>query len=116
MRENMKSWKTILRLNHDKGMMTSRPIKIKSGIYQGDSLSPLLFCLALAPLSSLLNKSGYGYDTSHGKISHLFYLDDLKTYAKNDNEQTGLLKTIKSFSDDIGMEFGLDKCAKATFK
>lgn len=43
-------------------------------------------------------------------------MDDLKTYAKNDVEQTGLLRTIKSFSDDIGMEFGLDKCAKATFQ
>ena len=43
-------------------MMTSRPIKTKSGIYQGDSLSPLVFCLAIAPLSSLLNKSGYGYN------------------------------------------------------
>ena len=32
-------------------------------------------------------------------------MDDLKTYAKNDDEQTGLLKTIKSFSDDIDMEF-----------
>ena len=52
----------------------------------------------------------------HGKISHLFYMDDLKTDAKNDDEQTGLLKAIKSFSDDIGMEFGLEKCAKATFK
>ena len=39
-----------------------------------------------------------------------------KTYAKNDDEQTGLLRTVKSLSDDIGMEFGLDKCAKATFK
>ena len=66
--------------------------------------------------SSLLNKSGYGYNTPHGKISHLFYMDDLKTYAKSDDEQTDLLKAIKSFSDDIGMEFGLDKCAKATFK
>ena len=43
-------------------------------------------------------------------------MDDLKTYTKNDVEQTGLLRTIKSFSDDIGMEFGLDKCANATFK
>ena len=43
-------------------------------------------------------------------------MDDLKRYAKNDDEQTGLLKTIKYFSDDIGMEFGLDKCAKATFR
>ena len=32
-------------------------------------------------------------------------MDDLKTYAKNDDEQTGLLKTIKSFSDDIDTEF-----------
>ena len=96
--------------------MTSRPIEIKSGIYQGDSLSPRVFCLALAPLGSLLNKSGHGYNTPHGKISHLFYMDDLETYMENDDELTGLLSTIKSFSDDAGMEVGLDKCAKATIK
>ena len=39
-------------------------IKIKSGIYQGDSLSPLVFCLALAPLSSLLNKSNIELDVN----------------------------------------------------
>ena len=35
--------------------------------------------------------------------------------AKNDYELEGLLKTVKAFSDDIGITFGLDKCAKATF-
>ena len=44
MRENDK---TIFHLNHNKGMMTSRPIEIKSGIYQGDSLSPLVLLLLL---------------------------------------------------------------------
>jgi len=63
--ENMKKWRTIL--HHDEGMMTSRPIEIKSGIYQGDSLSPLVICLALAPLSSLLNRSGYVYNTPMGR-------------------------------------------------
>ena len=43
-------------------------------------------------------------------------MDDLKTFAKDDNQQTGLLTIVKTFSDDIKMEFGLDKCAKATFK
>ena len=75
----MKSWKMILHLNHDNGMMASRPTEIKSSIYQGDSLSPLVFCLALALLSSLLNNSGYGYNNPNGKISHLFCMDYLKT-------------------------------------
>ena len=43
-------------------------------------------------------------------------MDDLKIYAKDDIELEKLLQTAKSFSDEIGMEFGLDKCAKATFK
>ena len=46
----------------------------------------------------------------------MFYMDDLKLYAKDDNELEGLLRIVKGFSDDIGMEFGLSKCAKATFK
>ena len=36
-------------------------------------------------------------------------------YGINDYELEGLLRTVKAFSDDIGMTFGLDKCAKATF-
>ena len=43
-------------------------------------------------------------------------MDDLKTYAKSDSQQTGLLNIVKTFSNNIKMEFGLDKCAKATFK
>ena len=43
-------------------------------------------------------------------------MDDLKIFASNDGELEGMLKTVKKFSDDIGMEFGLNKCAKASFK
>ena len=43
-------------------------------------------------------------------------MDDLKLHSKNDQEQVGELKIVKQFSDDIGMEFGLEKCAKASFK
>ncbi|CAH3183407.1 unnamed protein product [Porites lobata] len=42
-------------------------------------------------------------------------MDDLKLYSKNEQEQVGELKIVKQFSDDIGMEFGLEKCAKASF-
>lgn len=77
-------------------------------------MSPLLFCLALAPLSLLLiiNESSYRYEIYDQKITHLFYMDDLKTYTRDDEHKTSLLKILKTFSKEIQMECGLDKCAK----
>ena len=112
----MKSWKTTMKLNHSNGSISSRQIEIKRGIFQGDSLSPLLFCITLAPLSSLLNNITYGFMSQYGKLNHLFYMDDLKTFAKDDDQQLGLLTIVKTFSSDIKMEFGLEKCAEAPFK
>ena len=113
---NMSVWETALNLIHQYGNLKSKPIKINSGIFQGDSLSPLLFCLSVIPLSKELNPTGCGYNIQKKNINHLFYMDDLKLFAKDDNDLEGLLQTVKKFSDDIGMSFGLDKCAKATFK
>lgn len=42
-------------------------------------------------------------------------MDDLKTSAKN-QEQTGLSIIVRGYSDDIKMDFGLEKYAKSTFK
>ena len=43
-------------------------------------------------------------------------MDNLKIYAKDDSKVEGLLKIVKEFSDDIGMESALSKYAQATFK
>ena len=73
--------------------------------------------MSLNPLSQELQKTGYGYQLDEQtKINHLFYVDDLKLYGTSDNQLTGLINTVKNISDDIKMEFGLDKCAKASFK
>ena len=116
LKHNLKNWKTQLILTHESGTLISDNINIKRGILQGDSLSLLLFCISLIPLSLELNSLGYGYKIRNERITHLFYMNDLKLYAKDDNELEGLLRIVKGFSDDIGMEFGLSKCAKATFK
>ena len=34
---------------------------------------------------------------------------------QKDDDLEGLVSTVKRFTDDIGIEFGLDKCAKVTF-
>ena len=85
-------------------------------MFQGDSLSPLLFCISLIPLSLKLNSSGYGYKIRTERITHLFYKDNLKLYATNDSELEGLLRIVKTFSDDNGSDCWLHKCAKATFR
>jgi hypothetical protein len=60
---------------------------MRRGIFLGDSLSPLLFCIALIPLTNELKKADCGYQV-HGterKISHLLYMDDLKLLGRNVN-------------------------------
>ena len=79
-------------------------------------MSPLLFCLALDPLSTRLNEGSYGYEIYGQKATHLSYMDDLKTDARDDEHQIGLLKVVKTFSGDIQMELRLEKCTKATLK
>ena len=114
--ESMSQWKTNMTLVHKEGVLETGPIRIKRGIFQGDSLSPLLFTMSLNPLSKELQKTGYGYQLDEQtKINHLFYVDDLKLYGTSDKQLTGLINTLKNVSDDK-MEFGLDKCAKASFK
>ena len=43
-------------------------------------------------------------------------MDDLKLIAKSEEELQKQIQTVKIFSDDIHMAFGLEKCAKVTFK
>jgi len=91
-------------------------INILRGIYQGDSLSPLLFVLALMPLSGILNSTNKGFllEKNGLKLNHLLYLDDLKLFAKSKDELECLLNVVKLFSSSICMTFGLNKCATAS--
>jgi hypothetical protein len=114
----MDYWRTRMRLHAENKQIETENIKIQCGIFQRDSLSPLLFCICLCPLTEQLNKLNTGYEehTTKTKISHLFYMDDLKLIAKSKEELQKQIQTVITFSDDIHMEFGLDKCAKITFK
>ena len=94
----------------------SSNINIKRGIFQGDSLLPILFCISFITLSLELNSSGYRYKIVTEQVTYLFYMNDLNLYPKDDRELEELLRIVKGFSDGIGMEFGKNKCSKASFK
>ena len=42
---------------------------------------------------------------------HLLFKDDLKLYCRREKGLDSLVQTVRVFSEDIGMEFGIQKCA-----
>ena len=104
----MKKWSTNANIQSWATSIDSQPIQYPSGIFQGDSLSVLLFIYSVNPLSYLLNKL-QGYHTGENgnrnqNISHSFFVDDLKLLATNMNQIKLLLDQVIQFFNDIGME------------
>ena len=111
--KTMKTWRVELTAGR-----SFAQIKIQRGIFQGDALSPLLFIIAMMPLNHILRKctAGYKLSRSQEKINHLMYMDDIKLFAKNEKELETLIHAVRIYSQDIGMEFGIEKCAMLVMK
>ena len=110
--KTMKTWRVELTA----GGRSLAETKIQTGIFQ-DSQSPLLFIIAVMPLNHILRKciTGYKLSRSEEKINHLMYTDD-KLFAKNEKEQETFIHAVRIYSQDIGMEFGIEKCAMLVMK
>ena len=107
--KTMKNWRVELTA----GGKSLAETKIHIGILQGDAQSPLLFIIAMMPLIHILRKctAGYKLSRSQEKVNHQMYMDDIKLFAKNEKELGALIHTIRIYSQDIRMEFGIEKCA-----
>ena len=104
--QSMSTWRTKLESNGE----VLGEISIKRGIFQGGSLSPLLFVMAMMPLTKVLRNSRPGYEFKNKlKINHLLHMDDLKLFAKTEDDVESLINTVRIVSDDTGMQFGLSK-------
>lgn len=96
-----------MHLFHQKGSIKTGSIGTKQEIFQGDSLSPLLF---------LLNRQGIGYAIDDkNTVTHLLYMDDLKIFCRDEKQLRQTMHIVKTFSDDIQMVFGQDKCTTVFF-
>ena len=95
-----------------------RNVKIRRGIIQGNSLSPLLYALMMIPLTLVLRQTKAAYELKKGgkKINHLPFMDDLKLFEKNEDQIDNLVYTVRIFPEDMKMEFGLPKCGVLIMK
>ena len=104
LRESVKNWRTEL----TSGSNVFGEVHIQRGIFQGDALSPFLFVIAMMiPLNLLFRKARFAYDVNGKRINHLMFMD-----ARSEQGLESLVHTVRIFSEDIGMDFGIDKCAK----
>ena len=106
--KSMATWRTVLKA----GPSVIGMVSIRSGIFLGGVISPLLFCIALATLSFLLEREKLGYSFKGDPvINHLLYMNDLKLFAKSEEQLETLVQITHNFSASMGMQFGFQKCA-----
>ena len=99
------------------GAETLGEVPINRRILQGDALSPLLFILSLILLTHILRAADTWHKFRNGEaINHLLFMDDLKLFPKSERTLNSLIQTIRIFSEDIGMQFGIEKCAMLVMK
>lgn len=92
--------------------------KSKSGLRQGDPLSPYLFVLAMQVLTCYLNHDlgadgnfNYHWRTKELKLSHLIFADDLLLFCKGDQHSiSAMLNSVNRFSAVSGLFPNPAKC------
>lgn len=104
-------WKKVIFPNLYHCIFIMLTLHLGHSVYEGDSLTLLLFCVGMNPLSQIITKSEYRYRYRTGAtISHIIYMDDIKLYARNERYIDALIHTIRLYRNDIGMSFRLCKC------
>ena len=85
-------------------------VKIHRGIFQGNALSSLIFVLAMLQLKHIFRKctGGYKFHKS-GEKNQPSNIHERHKTAKNYKDLVTLIQTARMYSEDIEMEFGIEK-------
>ena len=100
--------------------MISRWIDIMCGFLQGDSYSPVGFCISEIPVCKLLQQSkGYRMGAPRNQSisrTHSLFIDGLKQYQESHEIIKEVNEIIVQASLDTGACYGAAKCAEIMFE
>uniref|UniRef100_A0A915M777 Reverse transcriptase domain-containing protein n=1 Tax=Meloidogyne javanica TaxID=6303 RepID=A0A915M777_MELJA len=114
--ELMRGWSVRYELMKNGKIIQSNKLRVRNGVLQGDSMSPLLYCLAIAPISHNLKTlpkykvSVPGQDVTIN-LNHLFYMDDFKGFAPSNEYLREIIEKTRGIARSLGLEFNTKKCA-----
>ena len=116
LRQLMRYWKTRLEIWNEGKKKVSRWIEIMCGFLQGDSYSPMGFCLSEVPVCKFLRETK-GYRMGQpGKRevrrTHSLFIDDLKVYQESHKILKYVNETLVQEIHDTGACCGVEKCAE----
>ena len=116
----MELWKTRLEIWSKGENMTSRWINISCGFLQGDSYSPVGFCISEIPVCRLLQQSRWYRMGSPGSRdvsrTHSLFVDDLNVYQESHEILRDVNEIIVQASHDTGACYEVSKSAEVAFE
>ena len=116
----MEGWETRLELNENRKVLMSRKIKIRKRFLQGDSYSPVGFCLMEVLISILIQETdGYTMgqrDKERVKRTSSLFIDNLKIYRESHRNLEAVNEMIVKGSMDAGACYRVKKCAEVVFR
>uniref|UniRef100_A0A8C5JJ73 Reverse transcriptase n=1 Tax=Junco hyemalis TaxID=40217 RepID=A0A8C5JJ73_JUNHY len=86
------------------------PIYIRSGVKQGDPMSPLLFNLAMDPLLCKLENGGKGFHHGDWKTTAMAFADDLVLLSDSWDGMCHNIKILETFCNLTGLNTKGEKC------
>ena len=88
-------------------------VGIKREIFEGHSLSSLLFFQVTLPLLLMLRKMGARniFANEMKPANHPLFMDDLNLYGASKDQLISLVQAARTFLQDIKMSFRLNECA-----
>ena len=120
LRQLMSYWKTRLEIWNEGLKKVSRWNDVMCDFLQGDSYSPVGFCLSEVPVCKLLQETKSYRMGQPGKKevkwTPSLFIDDLKVYQEIHKILKDFNETIVQASHDTGTCYGVAKCAELSSK
>lgn len=87
----------------------TKPVAIRRGVRQGDTLSPKLFTLVLEDIFKTLHWEGCGINIEGKRLSNLRFADDIVLFSDNPTDLEAMIQELNNASVRCGLEMNLDK-------